>query len=96
MEVGEGSRDFFHEAEWPRLDLSQQASKWGYFPRSLRVSKLGDWEDRSQFWGVASWDPVAAVPVSLPHRAGGCGWRSREGAELPPSDQGWGCLHWIP
>lgn len=70
LEVGKGSRDFFKEAEWPRLDLSRQASKWGCFPTvfpkvglfpyTLCVSKHGDGEDRSQLCGVL----VVPLPVS--------------------------------
>lgn len=86
LEVEKGSRDFFKEAEWPRLDLSRQASKWGCF-LTLCVSKHGDREDRSQLCGVR----VAPLPVSPSQCWGlGLGGRRRlEGAELPPSGQGW-------
>lgn len=61
--------------------------KWGCY-LTLCVSKYADGEDRSQLCGVL----VAPLPVSPSQGWGlGVGGRRRlEGAELPPSRQGWG------
>lgn len=80
LQVGKWKRGFSKEAEWPSFDPSQQASKWGHFPRPLLCKQTQGLEVGGEVTAsqcsVASWDPAAPLPLSLPSLGlgAGVGW----------------------
>lgn len=82
LQVGEGRRGLSKEAEWPRFDPSQQASKRGCFPRPLLCKQTqGLGGERSQLHSAVLlpgilW-PLACVSPS-PGLGAGVGWGQEE------------------